>query len=67
MSFDEAFEKVSLFFKSRNKAIYWLHTPNPNFGNTSPFFLIASGRGNKVYLYIENALEENNSKVNVDL
>lgn len=50
------------FFKDDpKKAIYWLLTPNPNFGGVSPAWLITMDRHAKVIKFIETAKFENSS------
>lgn len=42
-----------------DKAYFWMVTPNPNFGGSSPYNLILCGRSHKVLAFIENAITEN--------
>lgn len=47
------------FFKGdETKAYLWWTTPNPMFGNISPFCLMWMGRGSKVFSQIEVAIYE---------
>jgi len=39
----------------RQKTLYWLKTPNPNFGGASPRALILKGRAHKVMQFIFSA------------
>jgi|CXWL01.1.fsa_nt_gi hypothetical protein len=44
------------FFKDEpHKIVYWLLTPNPNFGNITPAWLIEHDRGHKVVQFIESS------------
>jgi hypothetical protein len=42
-----------------HKALLWLTTPNPHFGNVAPSTMIVMGRGHKVLKFIAGAEEEN--------
>lgn len=42
-----------------NKALVWMATPNPNFGNVSPVQMIMNGRGHKVKQFVEDAIHNN--------
>lgn len=44
------------FDGDESKAMFWLTTPNPNFGGIAPSDLIKMGRGQKVYRFIQNAV-----------
>lgn len=44
-----------LFDGDKNKAKFWLNTPNLNFGGTSPRNLILKGRFNKVLKFVVSA------------
>lgn len=39
-------------------AIDWLQKPNPHFGNASPISMVVTGRGHKVRLFVERALDD---------
>jgi len=56
------YELVLAFFKGdKEKTFLWFSTPNPNFGDSSPIFLMSidNHRRNKVYNFIKSSLEEN--------
>lgn len=40
-------------------AAYWFCTPNPNLGGMAPLNMIHSGRGEKLYKWIDTRLWEN--------
>lgn len=44
---------------TNEKSELWMHAENLNFGGTSPIFLIASGRGQKVESFVLNSLYSN--------
>lgn len=52
-------EMIKPFFEydTENKVNWWIETPNPNFGNISPIYLIMIGKANKVIQFIESAKE----------
>ena len=55
-----AFEFVSEIFKGDlNKTKFWLKTPNPNFGGSSPKQLIVNGRYQYVLKFILASRERN--------
>lgn len=58
-SLENIFNKVNSFFNDESKTFLWLEANNFNFGGTSPILLIAMGRGDKVDMWIDNALWEN--------
>lgn len=51
--------RVNDFFRDYEKSATWLNTPNLNFGNLAPLFLIGVGRGHKVLAFIKDAREGN--------
>jgi hypothetical protein len=63
--YDQMDEVVSLVQEhmgwSLDKALLWLDTPNPIFGNVPPMQMIQIGRGEKVLKFVRNAINENTS------
>lgn len=54
-----ALNLVGNFFKDNEKTILWFQIPNPLLGNISPREMIRIGRFNKLYRFIQTALDEN--------
>jgi hypothetical protein len=50
---------VGQYFKDINKTVLWFKIPNPQLGNVAPREMIRVGRFNKLFRFILNALEEN--------
>jgi len=54
-----ALAAVGRYFKDQTKAVLWFKIPNPLLGNVAPREMIRVGRFQKLYRFIQNALEEN--------
>jgi hypothetical protein len=54
-----ALSLVAQYFKNEHKTVLWFKTPNPLLGNITPREMIRVGRFKKLYLFIQNALGEN--------
>ena len=63
LEWSSALAAVGRYFKDENKAILWFKIPNPLLGNVTPRDMIRVGRFNKLYRFIQNALDENESRV----
>lgn len=47
-----------VFHGSLSKIEKWWHTGNPNFGGSSPKYLLVMGRGHKILALIKEVMEE---------
>lgn len=54
-----ALSLVAQYFKDEQKTVLWFKTTNPLLGNITPRDMIRVGRFKKLYLFILNALGEN--------
>ena len=54
-----AINLVAEFFNDEEKTILWFSTPNPLLGDISPRNMIKMGRFQKLFKFIQTALDEN--------
>jgi hypothetical protein len=54
-----AISLVGQYFKDLHKTILWFKVPNPLLGNIAPREMIRVGRFNKLFRFIQSALNEN--------
>jgi len=49
-------KSVTAILKSHNKALKWMDTPNPNFGDLTPNQMLGLGRSRKVYEFVKDGM-----------
>lgn len=69
--FDQKFVKAIIdlhfFFDDMEKVFAWLTIDNPNLGGIAPIRLINIGKGEKVYQFIDCAIERSDQNEEVNL
>ena len=55
-SLADILEKATEVFGDRDKALYWYTTPNPVYGNLSPYQFCKSGKTRKVFNDLQKIL-----------
>lgn len=61
------YEPIKLFFKGdEEKAMLWFKTPNPLLGNITPAKMVTFGDYDKLKIFIETSLDENEAPEGVE-
>jgi uncharacterized protein (DUF2384 family) len=54
---------ADIFSGNKDKALFWINTPNPNFGGISPKDMILRGRERKVHSFVMAAIGRESGRV----